>query len=222
MPSSSANSSGDAVVSGEMLRLAPRGPARVQRRQHGLLQVLQNVRHAGGQVVVEQHHAGIEIVQPRRLPLRMQRLQRQRAAVGQLQRAWAAVISGSRLPMRTLIPACLQDGDELRHVLQVELVARVVLRNQQHAARFRADFFDRALRRLHAQRQEIRVEVVEAAGKQVGVHRRQLEAAVAQIHRGIERRRVFQPLRAEPVLDGRAARRACAVPDRAAGRSVRW
>jgi len=79
----------------------------------------------------------------------------------------------------------------------------VVLRDQQHAARLRAHLFDGALHRLHAQRHEIRVQVVEAAGEQVGVHRRQLETAVAQVDRRIERRRVLLPLRAEPVLDGR-------------------
>jgi hypothetical protein len=43
---------------------------------------------------------------------------------------------------------------DLRDVLQVELVARVVLRNQQQVARLRADLLDGAHRRLHAQRQE--------------------------------------------------------------------
>ena len=45
------------------------------------------------------------------------------------------------------------------------------------------------------------VEVVEAAGKEVRVDGRQLEAAVAQVHRRVEGDRVFQPLGAEPVLD---------------------
>ena len=41
-----------AVVSGEMLRLAPRGPACLQRRQNVLLQILQDVRNARGKVLV--------------------------------------------------------------------------------------------------------------------------------------------------------------------------
>ena len=49
---------------------------------------------------------------------------------------------------------------------------------------------------------KVRIEVVETAGKQIGIHGRQLEAAVAQIDRSVERRRVLLPLRAEPVLDG--------------------
>ena len=63
------------------------------------------------------------------------------------------------------------------------------------------DLFDRAHHRLHAQRVEFRVQVVEAARKQVGVHGRELEAGVAQIRRGVERDGVFLPLAAEPVLD---------------------
>ena len=43
-----------------------------------------------------------------------------------------------------------EDGDDLRHVLQVKHVARMVLGNQQHATRIRTNFFNRALRRQHA------------------------------------------------------------------------
>ena len=40
------------------------------------------------------------------------------------------------------------------------------------------------------------------SGAQIGVHRRQLEAGVAQIHRAIERRRVLHPFEPEPAFDG--------------------
>jgi hypothetical protein len=95
----------------------------------------------------------------------------------------------------------VQDGGQARHVHQVELVARVVLGHQQQVPRLGADLLDGRHRRLHAQRQEGRVQVVEAAGEEVGVDRRQLEAGVAQVDRAIEGRRVLQPLGAQPALD---------------------
>ena len=96
------------VVGGEMVRLAARVPACRKRREYRLFEVFQDIRHAAGQIVVEQHHAGVEVRQPKPVAAPHQRLQRQRAAVGQLESRWAAVISGSRLPMRTCIPACLR------------------------------------------------------------------------------------------------------------------
>jgi hypothetical protein len=94
------------------------------------------------------------------------------------------------------------DVGQGRHVLQIEQVARVVLRNDQETPRVAAHIFSTAmLGRLHRQGQEIPVQVVEAAGEQVGVHRRQLEAGIAQVHRAVERRVVLHPLPAEPVLD---------------------
>ena len=56
-------------------------------------------------------------------------------------------------------------------------------------------------RGLHAQRREFRIQIVESGGEQVGVDRRQLKTAVAQIDRRIEGRRVFLPLAAQPVFD---------------------
>ena len=35
----------------------------------------------------------------------------------------------------------------------------------------------------------------------VGVYRRELEAGITQIHRGVKRGAIFQPLRAEPMLN---------------------
>ena len=105
--------------------------------------------------------------------------------------------------MRTFMPACRRMRCERRDVLQVERVARVVLGHEQHAARVGTDALDRGLDRLHAQRQERRIEVVEAAGKEVGVDGRELEAGVAQVDRRVERHRVLLPLGAQPALDVR-------------------
>jgi len=62
-------------------------------------------------------------------------------------------------------------------------------------------FFDRRHRRLHRQRQHLGREVVPAAREQVGVHRCQFEAGVADIDRTVKRRRVLHPLEPEPALD---------------------
>jgi hypothetical protein len=98
-------------------------------------------------------------------------------------------------------PRVVQDGCQARDVHQVELVARVVLRHQQEVPRLGTDLLDGRHGGLHAQRQEGRVQVVEAAGEQVGIDGRQLETGIAQVDRGIKRRRVLQPLRAQPALD---------------------
>ncbi len=99
------------------------------------------------------------------------------------------------------VPRALHDAAQDRHVLQVVEVARVVLGDDQHAARVGADTLRGRHRRVHAKRQELRIEVVEAAGKEVGVDGCQLEAAVAQVHRRVERRSVLRPALAEPPLD---------------------
>ena len=98
-------------------------------------------------------------------------------------------------------PRLAQDVLQRLDVLQVERVARVILGHEQHAARIGTDALDRRLDRLHAQRQERRIEVVEAAGKEIRVDRRELEAGVAQVDGRIERHRVLLPLRAYPALD---------------------
>ena len=78
-------------------------------------------------------------------------------------------------------PRLTQHVDDLRHILQIELVARVVFRNEQEAFGLRAEFFDRAHRCLHAQRQKCRIEVIEPPRKKIGIDRRQLETGIAQI-----------------------------------------
>ena len=52
---------GDIVVETEVLALAAAVPAGLGRRHDGLVDATQDVRHAGGEVVVEQHHAGVEV-----------------------------------------------------------------------------------------------------------------------------------------------------------------
>jgi hypothetical protein len=74
---------------------------------------------------------------------------------------------------------------------------------RQQVLRFRTDLLDRRHRRLDGERQHLGGQVVEAAGEQVGVDRRQLEAGVPQVDRGVERRRVLHPLEPEPALDRR-------------------
>jgi hypothetical protein len=86
-------------------------------------------------------------------------------------------------------------------VLEVERIARVILGNEEHAARVGAHALDRCLDRLHAQRKKCRIQVVEAAGEEIRVDGRELESRVAQIDGRIERNRVLLPLRAYPALD---------------------
>jgi hypothetical protein len=97
----------------------------------------------------------------------------------------------------------LKDAAQLHHVAQVEGVAGVVLGNDQQVAGFRADLLDGGLCGLHRQRQHFGRQVVPAAGKQVGVHRRELEAGIADVDRTVERRCVLHPLQAKPAFDGR-------------------
>ena len=79
---------------------------------------------------------------------------------------------------------------------------RVVLWHHQQIARLGADLFNGRHRRLHCQRQHLRSQVVPAGGKQVGVHRREFEARIAYIDRGVKGRRVLHPLQAKPAFDG--------------------
>jgi hypothetical protein len=92
---------------------------------------------------------------------------------------------------------------ELQDVGQIKRVARVVFGDDQQVARLGADLLDRRHRRLDGQRQHLGRQVVPAAGVEVGVHRRQLEAGVAHIDRAVKRRRVLHPLQAKPALDRR-------------------
>ena len=194
---------GHLFITLEVARLAPQRPAGMQRRQQVLLvQAMQRTRDALRQVVVEQDGAGVEVLQPEAAAGSDQGLQRELAAVGQGQcrgrlerlvgRAQAHVQPGLREQLHQAL-----------HVAQVERVAGVTVRHQQQVARLGADLLDGSHRGLYGQRQHLRREVVEAVGEQVGRHRCQLEAGVAQVHRGIKRWRVLHPLQTKPALDGR-------------------
>ena len=185
----------------EVVGLAPHGPAGVQRRQQVLLvQVLQHLGDAGRQIVVEQDGARIEVLQPQAAARAQQRLDGERTAVGQvdLGRRLDVVVQRTQAHVQ---PGLVEDLHQPRDVGQVEGVARVLLGDQQQVLGFGADLLDRRHRRLHRQRQHLGGQVVEAAREQVGVHRRQLEAGIAHVHRGVERRRVLHPFEAEPALD---------------------
>jgi hypothetical protein len=92
------------LVALEVPALAPHRPAGLQRRQQVLLvQVFQDARRAGGQVVVEQDGAGVEVLQAQPA-LAQRRLQRQLLAVGQRQ-VVLRLSSGSTEPRRTFSPA---------------------------------------------------------------------------------------------------------------------
>ena len=96
---------------------------------------------------------GSKSATPRRLPLRTSGSSVSRAAVRQFQRGRLRDLRQQRTDAH-IQPGLAQDARQLLQVLQIELVARVVFRNQQHAARFRADLFHRALHGMHAQRNE--------------------------------------------------------------------
>ena len=183
-----------------MLALAPHRPTGVQGRQHDLLEVLEDFRQPGRQIVIQQHDAGIEPVDTEPVAVALERFEAQFFAVRQFDvgRRRNFRQQGADAYYHAGVAQDFLQGDD---VLQVKRVARVVFRYQQHAARIGADFFDCRHRGLNAQRIEFGIEVVEAAGIQVGVDGGQLEAAVAQIHRCIERRGVFLPLGAKPMLD---------------------
>ncbi len=61
--------------------------------------------------------------------------------------------------------------------------------------------FNGGLHRLDTERSQRRVEIVKARREQVGVHRGELVAGVAQIDRTVEWSRGFKPMGAEPLLD---------------------
>ena len=74
----------------------------------------------------------------------------------------------------------------------------MVFRNQQHGFGELAGAFHCVLRGNGGQRDEVRVQVVEAAGKEIHVDAGHFVACVADIDRAVKRRRVFFPLAAEP------------------------
>ena len=145
---------------------------------------------------------GSKSFRPRRFLRPHERLDGERAAVGQrhVGRGGDRVVERAEANVQA---GLVEDLHQARDVHEVERVARVLLGNEEQVLRFRADLLDRRHRRLHRQRQHLGRQVVEAARKQVGVDRRQLEAGVPQVDRRVERRRVLHPLEPEPPLDRR-------------------
>ena len=184
-----------------MVGFSAHRPAGMQRWQQELLvQVAQDVRDAGRKIVVEQDGARVEVLESDAAVVAHQRFHHQGRIVRHL--------DGRRLGDRRVerADAHVQSGlahdfRQASHILQVEGVARVVLRDQQQVLRIRADLLDRRHGGLHAQGLECRVQVVEATGEEIHVHRRQLETGIAQVHRAVDRRGVFLPLAAKPVFD---------------------
>ncbi len=190
-------------VGGEVVRLPADRPAGVQRRQQVLLvQALEDLRDPAREVVVEQDRAGVEVLQAEAVPRPHQRLDGEGAAIGKrhVGRRGDRFIERAEADVE---PGLVEDLHQPRDVHQVERVAGVPLGDQKQVLRFRADLLDRRHRRLHGERQHLGGQVVEAARKQVGVDRRELEAGVPQVDRGVERRRVLHPLEPEPPLDRR-------------------
>jgi len=144
------------------------------------VEVLQDLRQAGREVVVEQDGAGVETIEAEPERRADQRFEEQALAVRQLDRGRFDEIGNQRADAHGEA-GLLEDGGDLRDVLQIELVARVIFRDEQQVACIRTDFLDGDHGRLHAERQEGRIEIVEAAREEVGIDRRQLEAGIAQV-----------------------------------------
>ncbi len=189
------------VIAGEVVGFAAVRPARRQGRDDGLVQVPEQIRHPCGEIVIEKDGAGVVVLQHQPLAVAPDRFEQEAAPVGQRHGCGGCDL-GQEGADAHFQPRLLEEVLQGGHVLQVIGVAGVVLRDDEEAPRHRTHLFHRCHGGLHAQREEIRIQVVEAAGKQVGVHGGQFEAAVAQIHRGIKRCLVLLPLAAEPVLDG--------------------
>ena len=190
-------------VAAEVAALAPHAPAGLQRRQQVLLvQLFQNARRAGRQIVVEQDGAGVEVLQAEPVAHALGRLQRHLFAVGQ--RDGLAALDGRVDRAKAHVePRHAKDFLQPRQAGQVKAAVLAVLRHDEQVARLGADFFNRRLRRLHGQRQRVGRQVVPAVGVQVGVDRCQLEAGISNVDRGVQRRRVLHPLEAKPAFDDR-------------------
>jgi hypothetical protein len=193
---------GNLFVTLEMLALAACGPARMQWRELVLLvDLLQNARNARTEIVVQQNGARVKIFQTQTALGPDDGLQghfftgRQLDGGGFFDRR----IDGSHAHVQ---PSHVENSPKLCHVGEVGRAAGLVLGNQQQVPSFGANFLNRGHGRLDCQWQHLGSQVFPAAGKQIGVDRRQLEASISNINRAIEGWRVLHPLQAEPTLDG--------------------
>ena len=192
---------GHLVVCGKMVRFAARCPASVQRGQYGLGNVAQNVGNAARQIVVQQHKAGRKTVcQMHTVAGALQWLNQQ--CVAQCGGKFGGFRQFGIERADAHFKACVAQNLRQRiDILQIKRVARVVFRNQQHGFGELAGAFHCVLRGNGGQRDEVRVQVVEAARKEVHVDAGHFVACVADIDRAVKRRRVFFPLAAEPGFD---------------------
>ena len=94
-----------------------------------------------------------------------------------------------------------QNAGQRVNVLQIEGVAGVVFRHQQHRTGVVAGAIDGILRGDARQRDKVGIEIIKAAGKQVHIDRSHFVAGVADVHRAVKRRPVLLPFLAEPRFD---------------------
>ena len=193
---------GHLFIALEMRALAPGRPGRMQGRQQVLLvQVLKNARHAGVEIGVEQNRAGIKVFHANAPFATNHGLQCHAVAIGQGHGDgfFDGRVNGADAHIE---PGHVKNALQLHDVGQVEGALLMVFRYHQQIARLGADFFDGRHGGLHRQWQHLRRQVVPAPGEQIGVYRRQLEAAIAQIYRTVKGWRVLHPLKPEPALYG--------------------
>ena len=105
MSSSRREIGGDAVEDAEVVRLLAVIPAGLERRRDRLVDPLQHRRRAGRQIVVEQHHARVEIGERDAPSVAQHRLEQQRVLAGESTDS-GSVRPGISEPMRTRMPAC--------------------------------------------------------------------------------------------------------------------
>ena len=172
----------------------------MQRRDDRLVDVLEDRRDAGREVVVQQHRAGVESVETHATTVAHDRFEHELGTAREFERRRFLHVR-EQGPDADLHAGLAKDRLQRRDVLEVEGVARVVLGDEQDAAGVGADLLDGDHHGLHAERHEFRCEIVEAAGEQVRVDGGELEPRVAQVDRCVERRAVLLPLAAQPVLD---------------------
>ena len=96
----------------------------------------------------------------------------------------------------------MKDALQLNHIAQIKGVACVVLRNDEQVLGFGADFFNGSLCGLHSQWQHLCGQIVPTTRKQIGIDGGQLETRIANVHRGVNGRRVLHPLQSEPAFNG--------------------
>ena len=183
-----------------MMALGAVRPAQAGRGKDRLRDVLQDGRQAAREIVVQQHQAGIEIghadpitVADERLELQMRRgaaFKRRRRGQVRPQAADTHLEAGLR-----------HQAGERAQAVQIVGVAGMAFGNDQDPAGAGATALDGLAHGLDTQRMAVRRQIVEAGRKQVGVDGRKLEAGIAQIDRGIERRPGVLPLTPKPVFD---------------------